>query len=105
MKYDTFSIQKYVGVTPQQLANLQTVLTSERMREYGHMPCSYYYAYAAIKTVSWDTTHESLTVEVVVWDYARQYRKDHCDSNNERRPTERWVIDHILNALERFKNE
>ena len=36
-KLDGFSIQKFVGVSPQQLANLHEVLRDERVRKHSYI--------------------------------------------------------------------
>lgn len=108
-----FSIQKFVGVTPEQLAKLHKALTTEPIRRTGNISGEgiYHKSFAELKTVSWDTKHESLTIEVIVYDYAiwrrgigsnRQWETTYdCSSGY----TERFVINSILDALDRFKNK
>jgi len=106
-----FSIQKYVGVTPAQLAKLHEALTTEPICRPGYIEGegSYRKCFAELRTVSWNLQHRSLTIEVIVYDYAiwrrsvgseRQWAT-HCEHS----PTERWVVENILDALERFPIE
>jgi len=109
MEIDGFSVQKFVGVTPVQLAKLHKVLTTEPVREAGHIEGEglYYQSFTELKAVSWDMQHESLTIEVMVYDYAIWRRgvggTKPWVTHSERDRTERWVIDNILDALDRFK--
>jgi hypothetical protein len=109
MSRDGFSMHKFVGVTPTQLANLHTVLTTEPVRRTGYIEGEgkYHQSFAEIKTVAWDMSHESLTIEVAIYDYAIWRRGVEGDkrwyTHDEHRPTERWVVTNILNALERFE--
>ena len=105
-----FSIQKFVGVAPQQFANLQAVLAEKPIREDGREAGigKFFHAYAEILRVEWNSKHETLTVtvEVAIYDYRRKcfaVRGSDSEGDYERdMPTERWVVDMILDALERF---
>jgi hypothetical protein len=109
MSGDGFSIQKFVGVTPAQLAELHKVLTTEPMRRTGHNPGEgpFHISFAELKAVSWDLQHESLTIEVAVYDRAIWRRGIGSDkpwhTHDEYERTERWVIKKILDALGRFE--
>lgn len=112
MDYNGFSIQKYVGVTPAQLTKLHKVLISDlRIKHKWREGVGYTWdVYAEIKTVSWNAEHGSLTVEVIVYDFARELSGTTEDNKkhrgyNKHAPTERWVITKILNALGRFKTQ
>lgn len=112
MKYDGFSIQKYVGVTPTKFAKLHKVITTLLCKKLPWIQGTGYVwnVYAEIKTVSWNTDHKSLTVEVIVYEYARKFQGSSEDSmkpagHNQYAPTERWMITKILNALGCFKTQ
>ena len=54
-------------------------------------------------------THETLTIEVAVYDFAKWYRgiggNKPWYTHNEYGRTQRWVVQKILDALERFPEE
>lgn len=111
MSDETFSIQKYIGVTPQQFANLQAVLIQEPIRKAGQVGDGWgpnYFVLAETKSVAWDREHGTLTVEVAVYDYSRRYLKKNdawTHSVYHRYSTSRDIVDKILNALERFSKD
>lgn len=111
MPNDGFSIQKFVGVTPAQLAKLYKVLTSEPVRRTGNNPGEgpFHISFAELKTVSWDLQHELLTIEVAVYDHAIWRRgiggTKPWTTHSEHDRTERWVVEKILDALERFSGK
>jgi len=111
MAHNRLCVQKFVGVTPSQFERLHQVLTTEPMRRVGYIEgegeC--HISFAELKTVSWDFHRESLTIEVIVYDYAIWRRgikgPKPWNTHSEHDPTKRWVISNILDALKRFENE
>lgn len=108
MKTDKFSIQKYVGVTPRQLAKLHEALTNKPLRETGNISGEgpYHKSFAELKSVSWDTIHESLTIEIMVYDYAIWRRgigsSKPWHTHDESEKTNRLMVDKIFLALDRY---
>ncbi len=102
------TILKFSGVTSAQFAQLDKALKSEPLmtEKQGAFQKPFHSKYCEIKTTRW--TNETLTIEVEV--YMFQKWRQNPDSSPEtawykdepKTPTPRWVIDKIMDALERF---
>jgi hypothetical protein len=108
MSDERFCIQKYVGVTPQQLANLQAILVKEPIRREGTVGNGWgpnYFVTAEILSTKWDRDRGTVTVEVAVYDRSRRYIQKNGEWScfvYDSYSASREVIEAILDALERF---
>jgi hypothetical protein len=112
MEHASYSIQTYAGVTPAAFTKLSRVITKHFVKKTRVYMGSIidWDVFAEIEEVSWDTTSESLTVKIIIYDFALQCRGTSFKSkargdHNKDAPTERWMIDKILDALGRFENQ